>query len=241
MVSASANVTYSTGPTGPAIRDFPTEERPRERLRNRGAANLSTSELMAILLRTGLEGENVVSMSSRLLSVVGGLQGLSRAAYEDLCDLKGISDAKACQLLAGIELGRRVSALEPNSAPRIGSPADIAALYMPEMSAFDREHMRVVMLNTKNQVVGTEELYIGSVNAALVRPAEVFTAAVRRNLPAIMVVHNHPSGDPTPSPEDVRLTGQLVEAGRLLDVELVDHVVIGQGKYVSMREKKLGF
>lgn len=241
MVTRTDEATFSTGPIGPAIRDFPAEERPRERLRSRGSGNLSNSELMAILLRTGMEGENVVAMSSRLLSAVDGLQGLSRATYEDLCGLKGISDAKACQLLAGIELGRRVAALEPSNAPRIGSPADIAALYMPEMSAFDREHMRVVLLNTKNQVVGTDELYIGSVNAALVRPAEVFAAAVRRNLPAIMAVHNHPSGDPTPSPEDVRLTAQLVEAGRLLDVEVIDHVVIGQGRYVSMREKKLGF
>ncbi len=241
MVTATDEVIYSTGPIGPAIRDFPAEERPRERLRLRGAGNLSTFELMAILLRTGMEGENVIAMSSRLLSAVDGLQGLSRASYEDLCELKGISDAKACQLLAGIELGRRVAALEPNDAPRIGSPSDIAALYMPEMSAFEREHMRVVLLNTKNQVVGTEELYIGSVNAALVRPAEVFSAAVRRHLPAVMVVHNHPSGDPTPSPEDVRLTGQLVEAGKLLDVEVIDHIVIGQGRYVSMREQKLGF
>ncbi len=241
MTSGAPTTIYSTGPIGPAIRDFPQEERPRERLRLRGAGNLSTAELMAILLRTGLEGENVVAMATRLLSAVDGLQGLSRSDYDELCALKGISDAKACQLLAGIELGRRVAALEPSDAPRIGTPADVAALYMPEMSALDREHMRVVLLNTKNQVQGAEELYVGSVNAALVRPAEVFSAAVRRNLPAVMIVHNHPSGDPTPSPEDVRLTGQLVEAGRLLDVDVIDHIVIGQGRYVSMREKKLGF
>jgi DNA repair protein RadC len=232
---------FATGPAGPAIRDFPTEERPRERLRERGAGILSNAELMAILLRTGLEGENVIAMASRLLASVGGLQGLSRAAYDDLCSLKGISDAKACQLLAGIELGRRVAALEPNESQRIGTPADVAKMYMPEMSAFDREHMCVVLLNTKNQVIGSDDLYVGSVNAALVRPAEVFASAVRRNLPAVMVVHNHPSGDPTPSPEDVRLTRQLVEAGKLLDVEVLDHIVIGQGKYISMRERKLGF
>lgn len=241
MVGVTGSREFSTGPTGPAIRDFPAEERPRERLRSRGAGNLSNSELMAILLRTGLEGENVIAMSSRLLATVDGLQGLSRANYEELCGLKGISDAKACQLLAGIELGRRVTALEPNDSPRVGSPADIAKLYMPEMSGYDREHMRIVLLNTKNQVVGADDLYIGSVNAALVRPAEVFATAVRRNLPAVMVVHNHPSGDPTPSPEDIRLTGQLVEAGKVLDVEVVDHIVIGQGRYVSMRERKLGF
>lgn len=241
VITTTRNSVLATGPSGPAIRDFPTEERPRERLRMHGTGNLSNPELMAILLRTGLEGENVVTMSSRLLAAVDGLQGLSRVSYEALCELKGISDAKACQLLAGIELGRRIAALEPNGAPRVGSPDDIAKLYMPEMSAYDREHMRVVLLNTKNQVVGTDELYVGSVNAALVRPAEVFATAVRRNLPAIMVVHNHPSGDPTPSSEDIRLTGQLVEAGRVLDVEVIDHLVMGQGRYVSMRERKLGF
>ena len=241
MVVQSKREIFTTGPAGPAIRDFPTEERPRERLRERGAGNLSNAELMAILLRTGLEGENVIAMASRLLPTVGGLQGLSRSAYDDLCSLKGISDAKACQLLAGIELGRRVAALEPNESQRIGTPADVAKMYMLEMSAFDREHMRVVLLNTKNQVMGSDDLYIGSVNAALVRPAEVFASAVRRNLPAVMVVHNHPSSDPTPSPEDVRLTRQLVEAGKLLDVEVLDHIVIGQGKYISMRERKLGF
>ncbi len=241
MVATLPSAILATGPSGPAIRDFPTEERPRERLRNRGAGNLSNPELMAILLRTGLEGENVIAMATRLLATVGGLQGLSRSNFDDLCLMKGISNAKACQLLAGIELGRRVAALEPDESPRIGSPADVASLYMPEMSAFDREHMRIVLLNTKNQIVATDDLYVGSVNAALVRPAEVFASAVRRNLPAVMVVHNHPSGDPTPSPEDVRLTGQLVEAGRLLDIEVVDHIVIGQGRFVSMREQKLGF
>ncbi len=241
MVTQTKSELLSTGPVGPAIRDFPSEERPRERLRARGAGNLSNAELMAILLRTGLEGENVIAMASRLLASVGGLQGMSRASYEELCSLKGISDAKACQLLAGIELGRRVAALEPNESQRIGTPADIAKMYMPEMSGFDREHMRVVLLNTKNQVMGSDDLYVGSVNAALVRPAEVFASAVRRNMPAVMVVHNHPSGDPTPSPEDVRLTHQLVEAGKLLDVEVIDHIVIGQGRFISMRERKLGF
>lgn len=232
---------YATGPVGPAIRDFPREERPRERLRSQGSQNLSNAELMAILLRTGLSGENVVAMSTRLLASAGGLHGLSRISYEELCALKGISDAKACQLLAGIELGRRVASLEPQDAPRFGSPQDIADLYMPEMSGLDREHMRVVLLNTKNQVVGADDLYVGSVNAALVRPAEVFASAVRRNLPGIAIVHNHPSGDPTPSDDDVRITKQLVAAGKMLDIDVLDHIVIGTGRFVSMKERRLGF
>jgi DNA repair protein RadC len=240
MASPTASL-LTTGPAGPAIRDFPAEERPRERLRSRGAANLSTAELMAILLRTGSEGENVLALAARMLTALDGLQGLARVSYDELCSLKGVSDAKACQLLAGIELGIRVAAAQPADRPRVNTPEDIAKLYMAEMSAFDREHMRIVLMNTKNEVLGFEDLYTGSVNAALVRPAEVFASAVRRNLPSVVVIHNHPSGDPAPSEEDIRITRQLVEAGKVLDIEVVDHVVIGQGRFASMREKRLGF
>lgn len=248
---ATAPVTPASGPSsegqgrrgGPplTIHEFPSTERPRERLRQHGANNLSNSELIAILLRTGLKGENVVSLATRVLARVGGLNGLARVSYEELCSEKGVSDAKACQLLAALELGRRAAALAPDDRPAAGTPADIARLLLPEMSAFDREHFRVVLLNARNEVVGVEELYAGSVNTALVRPAEVFASAVRRNCMAIAVVHNHPTGDPAPSQEDVEITRRLAEAGRFLDVELVDHIIIGQGRYFSMREKGLGF
>ncbi len=233
--------------TGPAransitIHEFPQGERPRERLRQHGAGQLSNSELIAILLRTGLEGENVLALATRLLAKSGGLGGLGRAAYDDLCAQKGISDAKACQLLAALELGRRAAALTPEDRPDCSSPADLARLFMGEMAALDREHMRVVLLNIKNQVVGVEELYAGSVNAALVRASELLAPAVRRNCPSVAIVHNHPSGDPTPSPEDIAVTRKVYEAGQLLDIELVDHVILGQGRYVSMRERGLGF
>jgi DNA repair protein RadC len=223
------------------IHEFPSTERPRERLRAYGAGNLSNSELIAILLRTGLEGENVVSLATRVLASVGGLSGFARVNYDELCAEKGVSDAKACQLLAALELGRRAAALTPEDRPAGGTPADIVRLLLPEMSAFDREHFRVVLLNARNEVVGVEELYAGSVNTALVRPAEVFAAAVRRNCMSIAVVHNHPSGDPAPSEEDVAITRRLIDAGKFLDVELVDHIIIGQGRYFSMKEKGLGF
>ncbi len=144
-------------------------------------------------------------------------------------------------MLAAMELGRRASSLAPEDRVVISSPRDIANLFMAEMSLLEREELRVLLLNTKNQVLGVEKLYSGSVNSALVRPAEVFTAAVRRTCPAVVVVHNHPSGDPTPSPEDVSMTKRLVEAGELLDIELLDHVVIGEQRFVSMKERKLGF
>ena len=225
----------------PKIRDMPAEERPRERLREHGAGHLTNAELMAILLRTGMKGESVVAMSTRILSSFEGLQGLARAGYPELCAEKGLSDAKACQLLAGIELGKRVASLRTDDQMAISGPGDIANMLMAEMSGLEREHLRVVLLNTKNQVQLIHNLYVGSVNSAVVRPAEVFAEAVRWTCPAIAVVHNHPSGDPQPSPEDVAMTERLVAAGKLLDIEVVDHVVIGRQRYVSMREKGLGF
>ena len=232
----------ATGPvTSPLIRDFPVNERPRERLRNHGAGQLSNSELLVILFRTGLKGENVLSMASRILARFEGLATLSRTSFDELCAKKGLSEAKACHLLAAFELGRRASSLSPEDRVVISSPKDVANLFMAEMSMLEREELRVVLLNTKNQVLGVERLYQGSVNSALVRPAEVFTAAVKRTCPAIAIVHNHPSVDPTPSPKDVSMTARLIEAGELLDIEVLDHVVIVAQRYVSLKERKLGF
>ncbi len=236
-------ILYTSIGTGkpPVIRDFPAKERPRERLCTYGAAVLKNEELMAILLRTGIKGENVLDLSKRLLLEFGDLDGIARASYEDLSSQRGISMAKACQLLAGIELGRRVSSPDPRDLPTIVEPKHLAALFSARMAYLEHEELHVVLMNTKNQVVGTSRLYKGTVNSALVRPAEVFALALKRSCPAISVVHNHPSGDPTPSDEDIETTTKLVKAGSLLEVDLLDHVVIGHGKYVSMRERGLGF
>ena len=223
------------------IRDYPAKERPRERLCTYGAGVLKDEELMAILLRTGIKGQNVLEMSNRLLIEFEGLDGIGRATYEDLSSYPGISMAKACQLLAGIELGRRVSSPDPRDLPTIVEPNDIAKLFKGKLVHLEREEFYVVLMNTKHQVVGTSRLYVGTVDSALVRPAEVFARALKRNCPAIAVVHNHPSGDPTPSDEDIETTKKLVEVGRVLEIELVDHIVIGHRKSVSMRERRLGF
>ncbi len=226
----------------PMIRDMPQEERPRERLRDYGPRYLNNAELIAILLRTGIKGENVLAMSSRLLTRFKGLDGLGRSTFAELCAERGLSEAKACQLMAALELGRRFISLAPQDRAVIHSPQDVANLLMAEMSALEQEHLRVLLLNTKNQVLNTVEVYVGNVNSSIVRPSEVFRPAVRDNAPSIIVVHNHPSGDPTPSPEDVAITRELVAAGKLLDIDLLDHVVIGSGqRYVSLNEKKLGF
>jgi DNA repair protein RadC len=226
----------------PTIRDLPTGERPRERLAEYGSKHLSTTELVAILLRTGSSGENVISLSSRLLSRFGGLRGLGRAAFTELCAQKGLSEAKSCQLLAALELGRRFVSLAPEERLMVNSPEDVANLVAGEMGNLDQEHLRVIMLNTRNEVVGTDERYVGNVNTSVVRPAEVFRPAVRNNATAIVVVHNHPSGDPSPSEQDIEITRELGASGKMLGVEVLDHLVIGSGnRYVSMQETRMGF
>ena len=226
----------------PKLRDLPQGERPRERLRDYGPGHLSNAELIAILLRTGIQGENVLAMSQRLLTRFQGLDGLGRSAFAELCAERGLSEAKACQLMAALELGRRFISLAPQDRAVIHSPQDVANLLQAEMSTLEQEHLRALLLNTKNQVLRVHNIYIGNVNSSIVRPAEVFRPAVRENAPSVIIVHNHPSGDPTPSPEDAAVTRELVAAGKLLNIELLDHIVIGSGgRYVSLNEKKLGF
>ena len=225
----------------PLIRDLPESERPRERLQSYGPGSLSTSELLAIILRTGTKSESVINLGSRLLAQFGGLAGIARASFSDLCNVHGLGVAKAAQLKAALELGKRLMVASPEERPQVKSPADVANLLMMEMGFLDQEHLRVVLLDTKNRVLGMPTIYIGSINTSVLRVGELFREAIKANSAAVIVVHNHPSGDPTPSPEDVRITQQLVEAGKLLDVEVVDHLIIGQQRYVSLKERGLGF
>ncbi len=223
------------------ITDIEASDRPRERLAQAGSGALSEAELLAILLRVGMAGENAVAMGQRLLIHFGGLRGLHRASFHEVASQKGVGLAKAAQIKAAIELGQRLMTLTPDERPIIHSPADAAALVMYEMSGLDQEHVWVINLDTRNRVINIERLYAGSVNASSVRIGEVFRGAVQRNAASIILVHNHPSGDPTPSPEDAALTRGLVQAGKLLDIEVLDHLVIGYGKHVSLKDKGLGF
>jgi DNA repair protein RadC len=159
----------------------------------------------------------------------------------ELRGFNGLGMAKAVELQAALELGRRLGGLHPEARPQVRSPADLANLLIPEMAFLEQEHLRVVLLNTKNQVLAAPEVYVGSLNTSVVRVAELFREAIRQNAAAVIVVHNHPSGDPTPSPEDVQVTRQLADAGRLLDIEVLDHLVIGHQRYVSLKERGLGF
>ena len=227
--------------TQPSIKDLPPTERPRERLMHAGEGALSTAELVAIILRTGVGGENVLTLASRLLSKYNGLSGLARASFAELRAERGLGRAKTAQLKAALELGRRMLLASPEDRFVIRSPSDVAQLLMAEMAHLEQEHFRVLFLDSRNQLLGSETVYVGTLNSSHVRIAEVFRDAIKRNCAAIIVAHNHPSGDPTPSPEDVEVTRKLIAAGTLLNIDVLDHLTIGQQRYVSLRERGLGF
>ncbi|MBS4217006.1 DNA repair protein RadC [Bacillus sp. FJAT-49711] len=219
------------------IRDYPVDERPRERLINNGAESLSNHELLAILLRTGTKSESVIQLANRLLSQFDGLMWLKDAALEELTNLKGIGEAKAVQIAAAVELGRRISNLAYDERYVIRSPEDGANYCMNDMRFLSQEHFVCLYLNTKNQVIHRQTIFIGSLNASIVHPREVFKEAIRRSAASIICLHNHPSGDPAPSREDIEVTKRLVECGKMVGIELLDHLIIGDKKYVSMKEK----
>jgi len=225
----------------PTIKELPSNERPRERLLHYGAGAVSTAELLAIILRTGVRDENVVRVAQRLLAAFGNLAGLAQANATELMSEKGLGPAKVAQLKAAMELGRRLMLESPGERPQVRSPADAANLVMSEMGLLQQENLRVMLLDTRNRVLATPTVYVGSLNTSLIRVGELFREAIRTNCASLIVLHNHPSGDPTPSPEDVAVTKQIVEAGKLLDVEVLDHLIIGWQRFVSLKERGLGF
>ena len=222
------------------VHDMPDEDRPRERLLNQGATSLSNAELLAILLRTGTKQENVLQLASRLLSEYDGLAGLARVDAEMLRDIKGLGSAKITQILAALELGKRLAKLQPEERPLIQDAADAAHLLM-DMGYLQQEQIRVILLDSARRVIAVPIVYVGTVNASLVRVSEIYREAIVRNSPAMILAHNHPSGEVSPSPEDVDLTRTMIAAGRLLDIQLIDHLIIGQGCWTSLREMGLGF
>jgi DNA repair protein RadC len=225
----------------PMMRDLETQDRPRERLIRVGARAVSTAELLAIILRTGAAGENVLRLAERILARFGNLTGVSRASIIESMEVKGVGPAKAVEVKAALEIGRRLMASSPEERPRVTSPGDAANLLMSEMMFLEQEHLRLILLDTRNRVISTPTVYVGSLNTSVVRIGELFRAAIKDNAAAFIVAHNHPSGDPSPSPEDVTVTRQIVQSGKLLDIELLDHVIIGRQRYVSLKERGLGF
>lgn len=223
------------------VAELPANERPRERLSRLGPAALTTAELLAIVLRTGSAREDVLSVASRLLAEHDGLRGLAGSDLATLVAIHGLGPAKASTISAIFELGRRAALEGEVLRPRVNGPDDIARLLQSEMEILQQEEVRLLVLDTKHQVLAQPTLYRGSINSSPARVAEVFREAIRRNAFAIALAHNHPSGDPAPSGDDIAFTNAIVEAGQLLGVRVLDHLVFGHGRYVSMRERQLGF
>lgn len=218
------------------IRDVHIADRPRERLIRQGASSLSNQELIAILLRTGTKEESVLHLANRVLSFFDEIQELKSATLEEMMSVKGIGQAKAVQLLAAVELGRRLSQKHPDKRYAIRSPKDAASLLMADMSSLKQENFVVLFLNVKNQVIHQQTIFIGSLNASIVHPREIFREAVKRSAASIICAHNHPSGNPNPSPEDIEVTQRLTDAGKIMGIEVLDHVIIGDHQFVSLKE-----
>jgi DNA repair protein RadC len=226
---------------GRAIRELPETERPRERLALRGPGGLTTAELIALLWGSGVRGRSAVELATDALATHDGLAGLARATDIELASIPGVGAAKAAQLVAAFELGRRLLADWPTARWMIRGPRDVADRLILQMGGLEREELRVVILDTKNHVLRVSTVYQGNVSASLVRVGELFRDAVRLNAAAVILVHNHPSGDPTPSPDDLHLTSEALAAGRLLDIALLDHLVIGHDAFVSLRDRGVSF
>ncbi len=225
--------------SGPVIKALPAEERPRERLAKYGAESLSTIELMAIVLRTGTADLSVLEVAKLLLAKFESLPSIAAASLQELCTVRGVGKTKAIQLLAAFELGKRLQTARLTEDQALSSPQEVAGFLMPRLRFLDQEHFLTLHLNTKNRLLSMETISIGTLDASLVHPREVFKAAIRQSSASLILAHNHPSGDPRPSQEDIKLTHRLKESGELLGIPILDHVIIGDHKYYSMKEEGL--
>ncbi|PRR77307.1 hypothetical protein CLLI_24780 [Clostridium liquoris] len=219
------------------IIDLPENERPRERLLRYGAENLSNVELLAIILRTGSNKENILNLCGKLIDQCGGLNGILNSSSEQLMKIKGIGNAKASQLLALAELSKRFKSFKSGENFKITKPSDAAFLVMEDMRCLKQEFLKVIMLNTKNFVIKVKDVFIGSLNSSIAHPREIYCEAIKNSSSSIIICHNHPSGDPLPSNEDISITNRLKECSKLIGIELLDHIIIGDGVYISLKEK----
>lgn len=217
--------------------DIPEDERPRERLFNYGAESLKENELLAILLGSGTKGENIMSLSERFLVELGGIDGLLYATKEEIESVRGFGKVKTAKVLAVVELFNRFRRLKVGEEFSITTPKKVAELLSNEMANMKQEKFRLLLLNTKNKVIRIKDVFVGSLDTAIVHPREVFNEAVKYSASKIVICHNHPSGDPTPSKEDINLTKRIRECGTLMGIELLDHVIIAKNGYFSMKEK----
>jgi len=227
------------GLTPTTLREIPSAERPRERMLQYGAQALSNAELLAILLRTGTVSESALQLANKLLAEAGSLRNLMDMSTDQLTSIKGIGCAKAIQVKAGLELSQRLAKSARSKTLTVRAPKDVADYLSEELRYLQKEHFVCLFLNTKNHLIAAETLSIGSLSSSIVHPREVFHAAIRRSSASIICAHNHPSGDPTPSREDVEITARLVAAGSIIGIDVLDHVIIGEQSFVSLKEQGL--
>lgn len=220
------------------IKDLPQDERPREKLQEFGVDSLSNSELLALVLRNGSKKENVVTLANRILKE-NNLENLSCLDITDLMKTHGVGEVKACQIVACFELSRRLASFNSDKKPKIENAQDIAKLLIPKLGHLKKETLFGIYLNSRKQIIKIEKIFVGSVDSSIVHPREIFEPAIKESAVAIIIAHNHPSGDTRPSKEDIGITNQLIKAGELMDIELLDHLIIGKKKYFSFREQNL--
>ncbi len=225
---------------GYTIKDLPLSERPREKLKKYGVQSLSNAELIAVIIRTGHGEDTALDLANKLLSIdKSGISYLSHAEIEELTKVKGIGLCKASQIQAAIELGKRISSNLGEERIKVDSPQVVADLLMEEMRYLRKEYFKTLILDTKNQIISIENISVGNLNASIVHPREVFNIAIRKSANAVILVHNHPSGDPTPSTEDINITHRLIDAGNIIGIKVLDHIIIGDNKYISFKQRNI--
>ncbi|MBA1335226.1 MAG: UPF0758 family protein [Firmicutes bacterium] len=221
------------------IKELPETERPREKLCRYGSNGLTDAEILAILIGTGSRKETALDLAAKLINDInneGGLRALLDMTVEELSRFRGMGTAKACKVLAAAELARRI-VHSGDAGTAIRSPQDAAGYLMQDMRYLKREHFKVMLLNIKNHVLSLEDVSIGSLNTSIVHPREIFKMPIKKSAAAILLAHNHPSGDPTPSQEDINITRRICEAGKIIGIDVLDHIIIGDGRFTSLKEK----
>ena len=222
------------------LNELPVWEKPREKMLRDGVQSLSTAEVIAVVLRTGTQKKSAIELATEVLSMDRrGLRHLAECTPEELCSVHGLGEAKACELLAAIELGKRLASQPPEHGPLIRKPEDIAGIFMEKLRYEKREHFKCLLVNARGEVIEENEISVGDLTSSTSHPREVFHGAIRRSAGSVAFVHNHPSGNPEPSPADIETTRRLVDAGQLLGIPVIDHIIIGDGEYVSMKGRGL--
>ncbi|SHG88184.1 RadC family protein [Tepidibacter thalassicus] len=224
-----------------SIKEMAVDERPREKILSKGVKYLSNSELLAILLRSGNKDMSAIDLANYIINMdkSEGIRNLCNITIEELRKVKGIGVAKACQILAALELGKRVAKASFGQRVKITSPDDIASVYMEELRYLKKEVFKIVLLNTKNEIISNIEISVGSLNSSIVHPREVFVEAIKRSANKIILMHNHPSGHVEPSREDKSITKRLIDGGKIIGIDIIDHIIIGDGIYFSFKAKGL--